>query len=80
MARRPGQNSRGDECMIDSSCIADASYDNQRSTLSITFHTGRSYVYSGVSPQRYKAFCDAGSKGRYFNALIRNVYPYRRIG
>jgi hypothetical protein len=67
-------------CPVDSSAIASLNYDRDRSTLLVRFNSGSLYAYSGVSRQRYQAFCAASSKGRYLNAQIKGNYPYRRIG
>ncbi|MBN8956392.1 MAG: KTSC domain-containing protein [Rhizobiales bacterium] len=38
---------------------------------------GRVYAYAGVPRPVYAAFQAAPSKGRFFNAHIRNAYRYR---
>jgi hypothetical protein len=67
------------ECPVDSSAVTYAGYNGDTQELTITFTGGRSYAYQGVSPQRYRAFCEAGSKGRYVNALIKGAYSFRRL-
>ncbi len=47
--------------------------------LSVTFVTGREYVYEDVPPGIYKAFRAAGTRGRFFNAQIRDRYDFREI-
>jgi hypothetical protein len=42
--------------------------------LEILFTTGRRYVYHDVPPEAAAAFRAAFSKGRHFNARIRNRY------
>lgn len=66
-------------CEVSSSAINAIGYDEGRSRLVITFNSGKSYAYYDVSPQRYRAFCNADSKGRYFNKVIRNKYAYAKI-
>lgn len=65
---------------VDSSAIAGIGYNNDAGRLEVTFQSGRSYAYYDVSRQRYQAFCNAGSKGRYFVKNIRNAYAYAKLG
>lgn len=63
-----------------STAISDIAYNSALGRLTITFNTGRRYDYFNVSAQRYQAFCNAESKGRYFNQNIRHAYAYMRRG
>lgn len=65
---------------VSSSAIRGIGYDGGSQQLTVTFNSGRSYAYAGVPYQRYTAFEQANSKGRYFNSAIRNRYPYKRVG
>jgi hypothetical protein len=47
--------------------------------LVVEFVTGRIYVYSDVPETEVQAMRTAFSKGRYFNAQIRDRYPCREI-
>ena len=47
--------------------------------LCIEFTTGRCYVYADVPVEETEAFRAAFSKGRYFNARIRDRYRCREI-
>ena len=47
--------------------------------LLVEFVTGRRYLYGAVPEQEAAAFRAALSKGRYFNAHIRDVYRCREI-
>lgn len=62
-----------------SSHIAETSYDQDNEALTVTFSDGRQYVYQGVPRGRYTSFITAPSKGRAFNALIRDGYPYEEV-
>ena len=62
-----------------SSVIRKFSYDPDREELEIVFTTGRRYVYSEVPPHAATAFEAAFSKGRYFNAHIRDDYPFEEL-
>lgn len=59
-----------------SSVIRSHSYDPERRELTITFTTGRKYVYFQFPPAAYEGFRCASSKGRHFNASIRDHYDF----
>ena len=62
-----------------STVIRAAHYDSERRTLDILFTTGRRYLYHDVPPSEADAFGAAFSKGRYFNAHIRDAYPFTEV-
>ena len=43
----------------------------------MTFISGRVYVYAEVPKTIYDTFCNASSRGSFFNAAIRGRYPFR---
>lgn len=47
--------------------------------LLVTFTTGRRHLYSKVPHDPVERFRRATSKGRYFNAHIRDRYAYREL-
>jgi lysyl-tRNA synthetase class 2 len=51
-------------------------YDPEREELDILFTTGRRYRYHAVPPAAVDALRAAFSKGRHFNAHIRDAYEY----
>ncbi|MDP9812310.1 hypothetical protein J2W42_005180 [Rhizobium tibeticum] len=58
--------------------IQSANYDPATRTLSIWLITNeKRYDYEDVPPETYAAFRRAFSKGRFFNAHIRNRFTYR---
>jgi hypothetical protein len=62
-----------------STSIRKTEYDPATRTLSVWFvSSGRRYEYENVPPETYAAFCTAFAKGRFFNAFIRDRFPYRR--
>ena len=63
-----------------STVISDARYDPDREVLDILFTTGRRYLYHRVPPQAADAFRAAFSKGRHFNAHIRDRYEWTEVG
>ena len=62
-----------------SSVIRAAHYDPERRVLDILFTTGRRYLYHDVPAAEADAFRAAFSKGRYFNAHIRDAYPFTEV-
>jgi lysyl-tRNA synthetase class 2 len=62
-----------------SSVIFDRHYDPDTSRLTVTFVTGRIYVYEGVPSAVAADFDAAASKGTYFNAQIRDNYRCHEI-
>jgi hypothetical protein len=59
-----------------SSVIRRFDYDAEREELAVLFTTGRRYVYHRVPRAEADAFRAAFSKGRHFNAHIRDVYDF----
>ena len=62
-----------------SSVIRSFDYDAVRNELSITFVSGKIYVYQLVPRHVFEAFRAAPSKGAFFNQHIRERYPFREI-
>jgi len=58
--------------------FADA-YRRSTKSLYLTFPTGETYVYGGVSASRVRLLRRAERKGTYFHNHIRNCYPCQRI-
>jgi len=54
-------------------------YDPSRASLDVEFVSGRTYRYSGVPGDVAEAFRSAFSKGRFFNARIRDRYPFAEL-
>ncbi|MBA3677398.1 MAG: KTSC domain-containing protein [Sphingosinicella sp.] len=62
-----------------STVIRAAHYDIDKAKLDILFTTGRRYIYHDVPPLEAERFRAAFSKGRYFNANIRDAYAFTEI-
>ena len=62
-----------------STVIRSARYDPDRELLDIVFTTGRRYLYHRVPPAEADALRAAFSKGRYFNAHIRDAYDHTEV-
>ncbi len=64
---------------VDSTAISAIDYDRERAKLFVRFVSGEQYVYVGVPGEVHRSFCDAESKGRFFQSEIRDRYPYNRL-
>jgi hypothetical protein len=62
-----------------STVIADFSYSERNAELVVKFRSGKRYAYERVPSVVYVEFCNAGSKGSFFNRQIRDRYPTRRL-
>jgi hypothetical protein len=62
-----------------SSVIRRFSYRAERRELNVEFVTGRVYLYFDVPPDEVLSLRAAFSKGRYFNAHIRDRYRFREL-
>ena len=62
-----------------STAIRHVDYEAARRVLTVTFVTGRRYVYAEVPRQVFEAFVTAPSKGTFFNAEIRDAYTYEEL-
>lgn len=65
---------------VASSNIASVGYDADTETLEVEFTNGSIYQYYNVSADLHAQFMNAGSKGQFLNAYIKNGYPYSRVG
>lgn len=54
-------------------------YRPETRELEMLFVTGRRYVYADVPADEVERLRQAFSKGRYFNAHIRDHYRYREL-
>ncbi|GAB3588152.1 hypothetical protein GCM10027445_68940 [Amycolatopsis endophytica] len=64
---------------VSSSALASVGYDRTRHVLEVEFHHHGIYRYLGVESAIHRALLDAESKGRYFQARIRDRYPCERL-
>jgi len=63
-----------------STAISFFRYENATRRLFVTFvGSGKTYVYFDVPEAAYAEFRAASSKGRYFNAHIRDRYTYEEL-
>ena len=59
-----------------STAIRSYSYDAARRELTVTFVTGRRYLYFDVPAGAADGLSGATSKGGYFNRVIRGAYRF----
>ncbi len=64
---------------VESAAIQEIDYDAERAKLLVRFQSGERYVYVGVPGEVHRSFLEADSKGRFFQAQIRDNYPYNKI-
>ena len=76
MQRGPAQRRYDD---MPSTVIRSFHYSPDKHELLVEFVTGRRYVYSDVPEAEVEAMRAAFSKGRHFNARIRDHYRYREL-
>jgi hypothetical protein len=64
---------------VQSSLLASVAYHVTAGLLDVVLTNGYRYRYFGVPQQVYAALLRADSKGRFFNAQIKNGFPYQRF-
>jgi hypothetical protein len=64
---------------VESTLLRSVGYDPVNETLELELRRGRIYQYFQVDEDILRQLLTADSKGRYFNAYIKDQYPYRRI-
>ncbi|NBB13922.1 KTSC domain-containing protein [Caulobacter sp. SLTY] len=62
-----------------STAIAKIRYKPTHGKLFVRFREGGEYVYVGVPGEVHRSFVEAESKGQFFQAEIRDRYPYNRV-
>lgn len=64
---------------VQSTAIVQIDYRPEHGKLFVTFRDGDEYVYVGVPERVSQAFARSSVKGRFFQRIIRDRYPYNRI-
>jgi hypothetical protein len=65
---------------LESKMLASVAYDAEKQILYLRFRkTGEVYRYIDFPATEYQAFLDAESRGRFFLAHIRDIFPYERL-
>jgi hypothetical protein len=65
--------------ITNSSQVKRVKYDENKSILTITFMTGKSYEYEGVKRYEFDALLAAESVGKYLNASIKPNHKFKAI-
>lgn len=65
--------------LVESTAIHAIDYDAGNQRLRVTFVSGERYAYDDVPGEVCRAFLEADSKGRFFQAQIRGRYPFERL-
>lgn len=68
-----------DSVPIESSMIRSMRYEPSERLLEIVFQNRSVYQFVSVPPELYEHLLHAQSKGRYFLAHIRGMFPYWRL-
>jgi len=64
---------------VSSKNISAIGYDPDTQILEIEFLNGSVYEYSSVPPSEYVGLMNADSKGKYFNANIKDIYAFVKL-
>ena len=64
---------------IESEAIKAAGYDDGHRVLRVTYQNDKSYEYLDVSPEEYRQFMQAESRGAYMNQVIKRKYEWREV-
>ena len=62
-----------------SSVVAHFSYDEETSTLRVTYVSGMVYDYKGVPEKVYREMKAYQSKGSYLNYYIKGKYDFEKV-
>jgi hypothetical protein len=68
-----------DRASVSSTSLRSVGYDAGRKMLEIEFQNGRVYQYFRVPGKVFRSLTEAPSLGSFFNAAIRNAYPFARL-
>lgn len=61
-----------------SSNIIGFGYDPATQELTVKFHGGRSYTYTGVPKHIYTGMKGTDSVGKFFSSKIKDVFPFTK--
>jgi hypothetical protein len=64
---------------VESSCIEAIAFDNSTNSLKIRFNSDSVYQYDNFDSSTFSDFCNAYSKGQFFNHNIKDCYPYQLV-
>jgi len=64
---------------VESKMFTSVAYDEEKQILYLRFQSGDVYRYFEFPPEKYQAFLDAESRGRFFLAHVRDRFRYERM-
>ncbi len=73
------QDSVNKRITVESDYLRSVGYDSSNQVLEIEFQRGEVYQYKEVPAAVYTDLMNAPSHGKYFNANIKDVYPYLKL-
>lgn len=65
---------------VNSSSIQGLSYSEDAKVLAVVFHSGLSYMYTGVPKEVAVGLLGAENAGNHYATKIEGVYPYLKVG
>ncbi len=65
--------------VVDSSMLIAVSYDSTSEEMDLEFHSGAIYRFFDVPHAIAQALLDAPSKGKFFNAWIRDLFAFEHV-
>ncbi len=64
---------------VDSSHIHSLGFDSETGEMTVQFHSGGAYRYSGVEESTFNELLNHPSPGTYFHANVRGQYKHRKV-
>ncbi len=64
---------------VSSSSLISIGYDSGSETLEVEFKAGTVYQYFNVPDFMHERLMAADSQGKFFNAEIKNAYPFEKV-
>lgn len=64
---------------VESSNLADVSYDEKTSVLTVMFKNAGTYQYPGVPVEMYQTLLKEKSPGSYYNGTIKQHFEGKRV-
>jgi hypothetical protein len=67
-----------DHAPVQSSSIRSIGYSPESRELHVNFHDTGTYVYHGVTPEKYEALMMASSKGSFLHHNIKGQHEHKK--
>lgn len=55
--------------VVDSSCVHSVAHDEQESIMHVTYKSGKTYAFNGVSPDQFQGLLGSKSIGKHLNGM-----------